>query len=55
MRIARVEPVGNARAGLVEHGILTPDRPLAGEGPAVEAQVLGEPGGAAFVENGVVR
>jgi hypothetical protein len=32
MRVARVEPVGDAPAGLVEHNILRPDRPLAGEG-----------------------
>ena len=52
MRVARVEPVGDAPAGLVEHDVLTPDRPLAGEGPVVEAQALGELVGAAFVERG---
>jgi hypothetical protein len=30
-RVAGVEPVGDAPAGLVEHCILTPDRPLTGE------------------------
>src|SRR5215218_6284035 len=55
MRVARVEPVGDAPAGLVEHDILAPDRPLAGEGPLVEPQALGELVGPAFVESGAVR
>ena len=54
MRVARVEPEGDAPAGLVEHDVLRPDRPLAGEGPVVEAQALGELVGAAFVERGAV-
>jgi hypothetical protein len=29
MRVARVEPVGDAPAGPLEHGTLTPGRPLA--------------------------
>ena len=55
MRVARVEPVGDAPAGLVEHDVLAPDRPLAGEGPVVEAQALGKLVGAAFVERGAAR
>ena len=55
MRVARVEPVGDAAASLVEHDILTPDSPLAGEAPVVEAQALGELVGPAFVERGAVR
>ena len=55
MRVARLEAVGDASAGLVEHDALTPDRPLSGEGPVVEVQVLGELVGAAFVERGAVR
>ena len=52
MRVARVEAEGDAPAGLVEHDVLGPDRPLAGERPVVEAQALGELVGAAFVERG---
>ena len=33
-----------------EHDLLAPDRPLAGKGPAVEAQALGELVGSTFVE-----
>jgi hypothetical protein len=55
MRVAGAEPVGDGSAGLVEHDTLTPDRPLSGEGPVVEVQVLGELVGAAFVEGGAVR
>jgi hypothetical protein len=40
MRVARVEPVGDAPAGLVERDILKPYRPLAGQGPLVEAQTF---------------
>src|SRR6516165_2473851 len=36
MRVARVEAVGDAPTGPVEHNILAPDRPLAGEGPVIE-------------------
>ena len=39
--VARVEPAGDAAAGPVERDLLTPDRPLAGERPVVEAQALG--------------
>jgi hypothetical protein len=55
MRVAGAEPVGDGSAGLVEHDLLTPDRPLSGEGPVVEVQLLGELVGAAFVEGGAVR
>lgn len=55
MRVARVEPVGDAPAGLVEHDIFTPDRPLAAEGPVVEAQAIGELVGAALVVSGAFR
>lgn len=55
MRVARVETEGDAPAGLLGHDMLTPDRPLAGEGPGVEAQALGELVGVAFVEHGAVR
>ena len=41
MSVARVEAIGDAPAGPVEHEILGPGRPLAGEGPLVEAQLLG--------------
>src|SRR6516162_7547681 len=50
MRVARVEAVGDAPAVPVEHNILPPDRPLAGEGPVVEPEALGELVAAAFVE-----
>lgn len=40
MSVARVEPEGDASTGLLEHYILTPDRPRAGEGPVVGAQAL---------------
>ena len=55
MRVAGVEAVGDAPAGLVEHDIPTSDRPLAGEGPMADAQTLGELVGAAFVERGAIR
>ena len=55
MGVARVEAEGDAPAGLVEHDVLAPDRPLAVEGPVVEGQALGELVGAAFVERGAVR
>ena len=55
MRVAGVEAVGDAPAGLVKHDVLTPDRPLAGEGPVVDAQALGKLVGAAFVDRGAVR
>jgi hypothetical protein len=52
---AGAEPVGDGSAGLVEHDTLTPDRPLSGQGPVVEVQVLGELISAALVEGGAVR
>ena len=55
MRVARLEPVGDAPAGLVEHDFLTPDRPNACEGPVVEAQVPRELVGAGFVERRAAR
>src|SRR3954453_10306484 len=42
MRVARVEAVGDAPFGLVEHDLLAPDRPLTGEGPVVDAQAFGK-------------
>src|SRR6185312_9783602 len=50
MRVAGVEAVRDATAGPVEYDALTPDRPLAGEGPVVEAQPLEKGVGAAVVE-----
>jgi len=41
VRVAGVVAVGDAAAGLVEHGLLAPDRPLAGQGPVVETQLSG--------------
>ena len=55
MRVARVEAIGDAPAGLLEHDILTTNRPLAGERPVVQAQPLGELVGAAFLERGALR
>src|ERR671916_2907875 len=42
VRVARVEPEGDAPVRLVENDVLGPDRPLAGEGPMAEAQALRE-------------
>src|SRR4051794_8447408 len=42
MRVARVEAVGDAPTGPVQRDVLTPDRPLAGEGPVIDAQVAGD-------------
>jgi hypothetical protein len=42
VRVARVKAKGYAPAGLLEHDVLGPDRPLAGERPVVQAQMLGE-------------
>src|SRR3954447_4576728 len=53
--IASGEAEGDAAAGPAEHGVLALDRPLAGEGPVVGVQAIGEPGGAGFVEVGAVR
>ena len=39
--VTRVEPEGDAPAGLVENDVLGPDRPLAGKGPMAEAQAPG--------------
>jgi hypothetical protein len=50
MRVARVEPVGDAPKGPVEHDVLTADRPLAGESPVVQGQAFRELVGAAFAE-----
>jgi hypothetical protein len=55
MRVARVEAVGDAPAGLVERDVLTSDRPRAGERPVVDGQARGELVGAAFVERGAAR
>jgi hypothetical protein len=55
MRVARLEAVGDAPAGLVEDDVLAPDRPLAGEGPVVEAKALRELVDAGLVERGTVR
>ena len=54
MRVARLEAEGDAAAGPVEHDLLAPDRPLAGERPVGEAEMLGELVAAAFVERGAV-
>ena len=40
MRVARVEPEGDAAAGLVEDDVFAPDRPVAGERPVVDLQLL---------------
>src|SRR5918992_4463412 len=40
MRVPRVEAVGDPSAALVEHDVLTPVRPLAGQRPVVQAQAL---------------
>jgi hypothetical protein len=55
MRVARVEPAGDAAAGLREHGPLAADRPFAGKRPVVGRQALGERVGAALVECADVR
>ena len=55
MRVTRVEAIGDAPAGLLEHDMFTTDRPLAGERPMVDAQTLGEPVDAALVERGALR
>jgi hypothetical protein len=55
VRVARVEPVGDGAAGLLEGDMLTPDRPLAGERPVARAQMLGRGIGAFSVERGAVR
>lgn len=52
MRVARLEAVGDAPASLVEHDILTSDHPLAGEGPVVDAQAVGELVGATLTAAG---
>src|SRR4051794_26156656 len=41
VRVASVEAVGDAPAGLFEDGVLAPDRPLAGQRPVVELQAFG--------------
>jgi len=40
--VTRVEPEGDAPAGLVEDDVLGLDRPRAGEGPMAEVQALRE-------------
>ena len=40
MRVARVEPEGDAATSLVKDDVLAPDRPVAGEGPLVNVQPL---------------
>jgi hypothetical protein len=57
MRVARVEPVGDAAASPVEHDILRPTvhSPTTREGPVVDAQALEELVGAPSVERGAVR
>src|SRR3954452_23390027 len=55
MRVAGVEPVGDAPAGLVEHCVLTPDCPLTGETPMIGAQGFRNLVGAAIVERGSTR
>jgi len=55
LRVAPVETDGDASPGPVEHDTLTPDRPLAGERPVVEAQILRELVGSALVGRGAVR
>jgi hypothetical protein len=42
VRVPGVEPVGDASGGLIECDMLAADRPLAGEGPLVEAKEVGE-------------
>jgi pyruvate dehydrogenase (quinone) len=55
MRVARIEPIGDASAGLHEHGLLAPDRPFPGEAPVVEEKAFGELIGSALVESGAAR
>ena len=55
MRVARVEAVGDAPTRLVEQNAFGPDRPVATEGPVVDAQTVGELVGTAFVERHSVR
>ena len=38
MRVAGVEPEGDAAAGLIKDDVLAPDRPLTGERPVVDVQ-----------------
>ena len=55
MRVARVEPVGDASAGLIEQDVLRPDRPFTGETPLVQRQSVGKAVSAARVEQCAVR
>ena len=50
-----MEAVGDAPTVMVEDDILEPDRPLAGEGPVVYVEALGELVGMALVERGAIR
>jgi len=38
MRVARVEPEGDAATRLVKDNVLAPDRPVAGECPVVDLE-----------------
>ena len=40
MRVARVEPEGDAATSLVKNNVLAPDRPVAGKRPVVDLQPL---------------
>jgi hypothetical protein len=40
MPVARVEPKGDAAASVVKDDVLAPDRPVAGERPVVDLQLL---------------
>jgi hypothetical protein len=40
MSVARVEPDGDAAASVVKDDVLAPDRPVAGERPVVDLQLL---------------
>src|SRR6185369_3775301 len=54
VRVARVEAEGDAAVRLLEHDALALDRPVAGEGPLVEAEALGERVAAGLVEGAAV-
>src|SRR3954454_24401656 len=50
MSVASLEAEGNGPAGPFEGDVLGPDRPLAGQGPVVEAEALLEGVGATVVQ-----
>jgi hypothetical protein len=52
MRVSRFEAERDTPAGPLEHDVLRPGRPLAGEGPVVQAQALGRLPGAALAARG---